>query len=57
MSKNMPHNTLCRKCLRHCKQPAEATLIDCPRFYPLPFRVEKHKYQQLGLFKDETSAS
>jgi len=43
-------NTLCRKCLRSCRQPASAVLVDCPRFLPLPFKVDKHAFDQLDLF-------
>jgi hypothetical protein len=43
-------NTLCLKCLRPCKQPAANLLVECPRYYPLPFKVEKHRYDQMGLF-------
>jgi len=43
-------NPLCIKCLRPCKQPAANLLVECPRYYPLPFKVEKHRYDQLGLF-------
>ena len=46
-------NPLCQKCLRNCKQPASNLLVECPRYYPLPFKVEKHKYDQMGLFEDE----
>jgi len=44
-------NSLCRKCLRSCRQPAAVVLVDCPRFMPLPFKVEKHSYDQLDLFE------
>ena len=44
------YNALCIKCLRPCKQPVANLLIECPRYYPLPFKVEKHRYDQLGLF-------
>ncbi len=43
-------NALCLKCLRNCRQPASVVLVDCPRFFPLPFRVDKHKFTQLDLF-------
>lgn len=46
-------NPLCRKCLRECKQPVANLLVECPRYFPLPFKVEKHKYDQMGLFGDE----
>ena len=49
-----PCNQLCAKCLRTCKQPAAAVLVECPRFFPMPFKVERHRYDQLDLFKDET---
>jgi hypothetical protein len=47
-------NTLCRKCRRSCRQPAGALLIDCPRFFPFPFKVDRHRYDQLELFHDNT---
>lgn len=43
-------NTLCRKCLRACRQPAAALLVDCPRFFPRPFKVAEHRFDQLDLF-------
>ena len=43
-------NALCVKCLRHCKQPAENLLLECPRYFPLPFKVEKHRFDQMDLF-------
>jgi len=43
-------NPLCQKCLRHCRQPSAVVLVDCPRFLPLPFKIEKHAYDQLDLF-------
>lgn len=46
-------NPLCRKCLRPCKQPVTCLLVECPRFYPMPFKVAKHRYVQLSLFDDQ----
>jgi len=46
-------NPLCAKCLRPCKQPAAALLVECPRFFPLPFKVARHRFDQLDLFKDD----
>jgi pullulanase/glycogen debranching enzyme len=43
-------NPLCLKCLRSCKQPAANLLIACPRYFPLPFKVDKHRFDQMGLF-------
>lgn len=43
-------NPICVKCLRPCKQPAVCLLVDCPRYYPLPFKVERHRFQQMDLF-------
>jgi hypothetical protein len=43
-------NLLCNKCLRACKQPAANLLVECPRYFPLPFKVEKHRFDQMGLF-------
>lgn len=48
-----PVNTLCLKCLRNCKQPAANLLLACPRYFPLPFKVENHRFEQLGLFGDD----
>lgn len=53
-----PHNAiminpLCAKCLRTCKQPATALLVECPRFFPMPFKVERHRYDQLDLFNKD----
>lgn len=45
-------NTLCAKCLRSCKQPATTVLVECPRYFPLPFKVDRHRYDQLDLFDD-----
>ena len=54
MSRDQGHekqfNPLCSKCLRPCKQPATCLLVECPRYYPMPFKVEKHRYTQLDLF-------
>jgi hypothetical protein len=47
-------NLLCAKCLRSCKQPATVLLVECPRFFPLPFKVERHRFDQLGLFGEDT---
>jgi hypothetical protein len=46
-------NTLCVKCLRSCKQPAVNLLLECPRYFPLPFKVEKHRFDQMSLFDGE----
>ena len=46
-------NSLCLKCLRNCKQPAANLLLECPRYFPLPFKVEKHRFDQMGLFGEE----
>lgn len=46
-------NPLCAKCLRSCKQPAAALLVECPRFFPLPFKVARHRFDQLDLFDDK----
>jgi len=46
-------NPLCSKCLRPCKQPATVVLLECPRFYPLPFKVERHRFDQLELFSKD----
>jgi len=46
-------NALCLKCLRNCKQPAANLLLECPRYFPLPFKVEKHRFDQMGLFGED----
>lgn len=43
-------NPLCRKCLRECKQPVDCLLLSCPRYLPLPFKIEQPRFQQLELF-------
>ncbi len=43
-------NSLCRKCVRSCKQPGDTLLLDCPRFLPRPFKVTEHRFDQLDLF-------
>jgi len=43
-------NVLCLKCLRCCKQPAANLLLECPRYFPLPFKVEKLRFDQMDLF-------
>lgn len=48
-----PCNPLCAKCIRHCKQDESALLVDCPRFQPYPFKIEKRDYEQLRLFGDD----
>jgi len=48
-----PCNPLCGKCLRHCKQPQGAVLVDCPRYLPRPFKVAVHRFDQLDLFDDK----
>jgi hypothetical protein len=51
--KTITINPLCAKCLRSCKQPVATVLVECPRFFPLPFKVEKHRFAQLDLFDDD----
>jgi len=46
-------NSLCIKCLRHCKQPADNLLLECPRYFPLPFKVEKLRFDQMDLFEGD----
>ena len=48
-----PVNPLCLKCIRHCKQDESSLLVDCPRFQPYPFKIEKMNFEQMGLFQDE----
>jgi len=50
-----PCNPLCGRCLRHCKQLQTTLLVDCPRFQPFPFKVEKHRYEQLDLFGEPSA--
>lgn len=45
-----PCNKLCAHCLRHCKQPEAVLLVDCPRYLPFPFKVEKNRFEQLDMF-------
>jgi hypothetical protein len=52
-SNNKSINPLCLKCLRECKQPATNLLVECPRYFPLPFKVDKHKFDQMGLFDED----
>ena len=49
-------NSLCRRCLRSCRQPAAIRLIDCPRFLPFPFKVSKHRFDQLELFAPQSES-
>jgi len=51
-----PVNPLCARCLRHCKQLQITLLVDCPRFQPFPFKVAKHRFEQLDLFGGEPPA-
>jgi hypothetical protein len=46
-------NALCAKCLRSCKQPAAVLLLECPRYLPMPFKVERHRFDQLDLFDEK----
>ncbi len=55
--KSQPFNALCLKCLRSCKQPVSNLLIECPRYYPMPFKVERHRYDQLDLFGEKKPGS
>ena len=48
-----PVNALCHKCIRHCKQDETSLLVDCPRFQPYPFKIEKRNFEQMRLFGDE----
>ncbi len=48
-----PVNALCLKCIRHCKQDETTLLVDCPRFQPYPFKIEKRNFEQMGLFTGE----
>ncbi|WP_298038816.1 hypothetical protein [uncultured Desulfuromonas sp.] len=43
-------NPLCAKCIRGCRQPVGSLLLECPRFLPPPFKVERHRFDQLDLF-------
>ena len=47
-------NPLCAKCVRHCRQPASVLLLECPRFKAFPFKIAKHRYEQLELFGSES---
>lgn len=48
-----PVNPLCGKCLRSCKQPAANLLLECPRYFPLPFKVARHRFDQMDLFVED----
>ncbi len=43
-------NTLCKKCLRSCRQPEAVLLLDCPRYCPMPFKIAEHRFSQMDLF-------
>ncbi|WP_305043560.1 hypothetical protein [Geoalkalibacter sp.] len=43
-------NRLCLRCLRTCRQSEAVRLLDCPRFLPRPFKVQKPPGRQLDLF-------
>ncbi|KIH77855.1 hypothetical protein GFER_04300 [Geoalkalibacter ferrihydriticus DSM 17813] len=43
-------NTLCRRCVRTCRQSEKVLLLDCPRFVARPFKVEKPPGKQMELF-------
>ena len=45
---NMNH--LCEDCLRHCKQDVAVVMVQCKRYLPRPFKVNKVKQEQLTLF-------
>jgi hypothetical protein len=48
-----PCNPLCAKCIRHCKQDETSLLVDCPRYQPYPFKIEKRNFEQMALFAEE----
>jgi hypothetical protein len=54
-TRNLSCNPLCGKCLRHCKQPPAAVLVDCPRYLPRPFKIARHRFDQLELFGGKKS--
>ncbi len=43
-------NKLCKRCVRHCKQPVSMVMLECPRFQPRPFKSDNHKFEQMDLF-------
>ena len=43
-------NRLCAKCLRHCHQPGNVLLLECPRFLKRPFKISQPKFEQMDLF-------
>jgi hypothetical protein len=43
-------NSLCKRCVRTCRQTTAITLIECPRFLPRPFKIVEHRFDQLDLF-------
>ena len=46
-------NALCRRCVRHCRQPAGVLLLDCPRFLSFPFKIAEPSNIQLDLFAEK----
>lgn len=46
-------NKLCRRCVRHCKQPQEVLLLSCPRYQQRPFAPEELRFKQLDLFDEK----
>lgn len=49
-------NSLCKRCVRTCRQTTAITLIECPRFLPRPFKIAEHRFAQLDLFGAPASA-
>lgn len=43
-------NSLCRRCLRSCRQSEHVLLLECPRFQPRPFKSPEYAFSQLNLF-------
>lgn len=46
-------NKLCQRCIRHCKQPEDILMLECPRFQPRPFKSEELQFSQLNLFDNK----
>jgi hypothetical protein len=43
-------NSLCKRCVRSCRQTSAITLVECPRFQPRPFKITAYRFDQLDLF-------
>ena len=46
-------NSLCRRCVRGCRQATAVVLVECRRFLPWPFVITRTSGDQLDLFPPE----